>query len=123
MRNPIVYLCSESPGPLVRHFPGLQVLHAGMIPNLPPPLAFLLDFYVMTQADALAISNSSFSFLAALLNERAEAFVRPSLEERTLAPFDPWDSPVLLERRLRPGEQAELDAVDAGADAPASLVA
>ena len=123
LAQPVVYLCSEAPVPLAARFPGLTVLHAGMVPNFPPALAFALDFYVMTQADALAVSNSSFSFLAAMLNDRAAAFVRPSLESRTLTAFDPWDAPVLLERRLRPGEQEELDALETGASvSPAMAV-
>ncbi|HVW20060.1 MAG TPA: hypothetical protein VHC86_02510 [Opitutaceae bacterium] len=117
--GPLVYLCSEAPQLLAPHFPGRQVLHAGLLPQLPPSVAFLLDFHVMTQADALAISNSSFSFMAALLNQRASAFVRPRLDERDLAAFDPWDAPVLLERALRPGEQAQLDLIDDGAAAAA----
>ena len=111
--NPIVYLCSETPAPLAAHFQGFQVFHAGMVQDFPAALAFALDFYMMTRSDALAISNSSFSFLAAMLNEKAHTFVRPTLEGRTLEAFDPWDAPVLLERRLKPGEQEELDAVDA----------
>lgn len=119
--DPVVYLCSESPGALAGQFPDRQVFHAGLLPNLSPALAFILDFYVLTQADAVAISNSSFSFMAAMLNERAGAFVRPTLEDRRLVPFDPWDAPVVLPRVLRPGEQEELDVLDrAGAPAAAA---
>ena len=71
-----------------------------MLPNLAPALAFLLDFYVLTQADEVAASNSSFSFMAAMLNERATAFVRPTLEDRRhWSPSIPWDAPVVLARR------------------------
>ncbi len=110
--NALVYLASEAPAELVRHFPGRRILHAGLLPNLPPALAFALDFHLLGRADILAISNSSFSFLAAMLNERARTFVRPTLEDRCLVPFDPWDAPVLASRRLVPGEQEELDAAD-----------
>jgi hypothetical protein len=110
--DPVVYLSSESPGELEGHFSGQTIFHAGMLPNLAPTLAFLLDFYVLTQADEVAASNSSFSTMAAMLNERATAFVRPTLEDRRLVAFDPWDAPVVLPRRLRSGEQAELDACD-----------
>ena len=30
--------------------------------------------------------------MAAMLNARATTFVRPSLDERRLLPFDPWDA-------------------------------
>jgi hypothetical protein len=110
--NPIVYLCSETPQELMASFAPWQVLHSGLLPQLPPALAFLLDFYVMIHADALAISNSSFSFMAAMLNERAGIFARPTLKERRLVAFDPWDAPVLFTRRIKPGEQEELDGID-----------
>jgi len=110
--DPVVYLCSESPATLAGHFPAHRVFHSGLLPNLPPALAFILDFYVLTQADEVAISNSSFSFMAAMLNERAKAFVRPTLDDGCLVPFDPWDAPVVLARQLQPGEQEGLDGQD-----------
>jgi hypothetical protein len=112
MENPLVYLCSEDPLPLKRHFAGFDVRCAQDLSGIDPELAVLLDFHMMTRADALAISNSSFSFMAALLNEGARSFSRPSLDAGGLVDFDPWDSPVLLPRELRPGEQAALDAID-----------
>jgi hypothetical protein len=55
------------------------------------------DFHLMTQADVLGISNSSFSFSAALLNDRAKQFVRPVWDLDTrLANFDPWYAEPLL---------------------------
>ncbi|KAL1523629.1 hypothetical protein AB1Y20_018565 [Prymnesium parvum] len=71
-----------------------------------PLLRLFLDWWVMTQADRLAISNSTFSFTAAMLNaagsqqrsvaERAPAFYRPVPEAGGLESFDPWDSKPLL---------------------------
>jgi hypothetical protein len=110
--GPIVYLCSESPGSLAGHFPEHPIFHAGLLPNLAPALAFILDFYVLTQADEVAVSNSSYSMMAAMLNVRAGAFVRPTLDDRRLVPFDPWDAPVVLRRPLQPGEQEILDLAD-----------
>jgi hypothetical protein len=118
---PTVYLCSESPASLAGYFPEQTIFHAGLLPKLPPALAFLLDFYVLTQADELAISNSSFSFMAAMLNERTKAPVRPSLDARGLVAFDPWDAPVVLPRELQRGEQEALDAQDEPAAALAPV--
>ncbi len=112
LEDPLVYLCSEDPLPLKRHFAGFDVRCAQDLRGIDPELAVLLDFHMMTRADALAISNSSFSYMAALLNERARSFARPSLDAGRLVDFDPWNSPVLLPRELRPGEQAALDAID-----------
>jgi hypothetical protein len=42
-------------------------------------------------------SNSNFSFVACMLNERAKMFVRPHWDFSTkFAVFDPWDSDPLL---------------------------
>jgi tetratricopeptide (TPR) repeat protein len=57
---------------------------------------FYGDFHVLSQADHLAISNSSFSFVAGLLNERGQSFMRPDLAARRLVAYDPWDADVLL---------------------------
>ncbi len=110
--TPLVYICSESPEEVAPFFADWHPLHAGLMNRLPTALRFLMDFYVMTQADALAISNSSFSFMAAMLNERARSFVRPTLDDGRLVPFDPWGSIVVLQRELEPGEQERLDDMD-----------
>ena len=67
--------------------------------DLGEPLAgaeFLADFHILTQADRLAISNSTFSFVAAMLNERASEFLRPQKDQERLTACDPWNEPVLL---------------------------
>ena len=54
------------------------------------------DFYILAHSDLLAISNSTFSVVAAMLNEEASTFVRPESNLRRLEPFDPWDSDTML---------------------------
>ncbi len=57
---------------------------------------FYPDFYFLSQCDIVAISNSSFSFAACMLNEKGSLFVRPHLLQEKLVPFDPWnDYPIL----------------------------
>jgi hypothetical protein len=62
--------------------------------------AYYADFFYLTQCDVLAISNSMFSFNAALLNETAGIFARPVLGSANLVPFDPWDSKPILRREM-----------------------
>lgn len=62
-------------------------------------LDFLLDFYSLALADSLAISNSTFSFFAAMLNQQGQEFMRPEPLERNLIPFDPWNSEVLIKHK------------------------
>jgi hypothetical protein len=51
-------------------------------------------------ADLLAISNSTFSMAAAMLNEDARAFPRPEPDLRCLVPFDPWDADASIGKYL-----------------------
>ncbi len=59
---------------------------------------FYLDFLALAHADAVGISNSTFSFFASMLNSRAKTFVRPDPKAEGLRPFDPWNATVLLEK-------------------------
>ena len=58
----------------------------------------LCDFWMLTQADYLLTSNSSFSVAAAMRNEKARIFLRPSPKEDRMLPFDPWNTHVLLRK-------------------------
>lgn len=91
----IVYVCSEHPEQYRQRFAGFVTADAGQL-GAGPALAAYMDFYVLTQAENVLIANSSFSFMAAMLNEKATAFARPCAEKEQLMPFDPWDAPVLL---------------------------
>jgi hypothetical protein len=69
--------------------------------DLPPThlqrdAAFFADWYLLTRCQAIAISNSTFSFTASMLNETASIFMRPDPGARALVPFDPWNSEPLL---------------------------
>lgn len=50
------------------------------------------EFYILTQSDVLAVSNSTFSTAAALLNEKGKLFYRPDFAKKIMVPFDPWDT-------------------------------
>ncbi|MBK3733686.1 glycosyltransferase [Azospirillum brasilense] len=57
---------------------------------------FFTDFHVLCHADRVAISNSSFSFVATMLNRGAGGFHRPDPTRGALVPYDPWAAPVLI---------------------------
>jgi hypothetical protein len=56
---------------------------------------FFPDWYLLTMSDVLIISNSTFSFSAALLNRSARSFYRPTFDW-DFVPFNPWNSEPLL---------------------------
>ena len=91
----IIYVCSESPATYRGRFPGFKKADASDL-GASGDLAAYLDFYVMTKADKVLTSNSSFSFMAAMLNDAGTEFLRPCAETERLIRFDPWDADVLL---------------------------
>lgn len=96
LKNPVLYLATDEPS-LVAAFADYAPTTAA---DLGPPLPgaeFFTDFHILRCADLTAISNSSFSFSAAMLNEKAWLHVRPDRNIAGLRPFDPWGSPVLLD--------------------------
>ena len=100
-RNPIVYLASDdlpyasallsSKG--IAHITSLDF---GFDKNEGNLLA--LDFTLFTLAEILFISNSSFSFAAAMLSNKGEHFFRPRIEDKKYVAFDPWDDYVLRQK-------------------------
>ena len=107
----VLYICSEDPGRYRARFAGFTVITADDL-GAPRELAPYFDFLAMTQADALAVANSSFSFFAAMINARAGAFVRPDALRGGLVPFDPWDAEPLLDQKLSPEEHLRLKEID-----------
>ncbi|MGB3512534.1 MAG: FkbM family methyltransferase [Microcoleaceae cyanobacterium] len=51
-----------------------------------------LDFYLLSNCDFVAISNTAFAFAACLLNEGGKYFFRPHFPTAKLIPFQPWNS-------------------------------
>jgi FkbM family methyltransferase len=96
LEAPLLYIASDDPGSLAG-FAEYRPIGGASLAQLPPDLAFLVDFFVLSRADRVATANSSFSFVAALLNRRARHFVRPDPAAGRLVPFDPWNARPLLD--------------------------
>jgi hypothetical protein len=60
--------------------------------------ALFIDFILITLADILLISNSSFSFASAMLNKQAKYFFRPRMGDRKYVAFEPWNDFVLRQK-------------------------
>lgn len=100
LNNPLLYVASDEPGlvlPELSDFAPITQQHLDLTVR---GAEHYLDFYILSQADVLAISNSSYSFFAGLLNERAKAFYRPHLYQQQLIAYEPWNSPPILHREL-----------------------
>lgn len=93
--RPLLYIATDDPAE-VRAFAAYRPVTAH---DLAEPIAgaeFFTDFHVLCHADRVAISNSSFSFVATMLNRNAAGFHRPEPTRQALVPYDPWAVPVLI---------------------------
>ncbi len=101
----IIYICSETPKKYRTRFAGYETTYAADI-GVNAKLAGYFDFYIMTQADYVLTANSTYSFMASMLNVTAQGFARPSLREEKLINFNPWNAAV-LERQILSAEEHE----------------
>jgi FkbM family methyltransferase len=94
--HPVLFLASDRPEEVKGEFADFQPLTAQDLGIAMEEAPFYPDFYLLSQCDYVAISNSTFSFAACMLNRRGQSFVRPDLKAGGLVPFDPWNSEPLL---------------------------
>jgi hypothetical protein len=101
--NPVLYLCSDDIAGVKKSFRKYSPFTEADLEVRPPDeiekagAGFYRDHNLMSHADILGVSNSTFSFSAAMLNTRARTFLRPTWNfSAPLAEFDPWDAQPLL---------------------------
>jgi hypothetical protein len=89
-----------------------------------PEAPYYPDFYLLTQCDVLAIPNSTFSVVAAMLSERLRWSVRTCLKEPLdhppFRPFDPWDD-VFLDTAAEAEQFPHIPGLLAPPTSPASV--
>ena len=109
----VIYVSSECAVSYKERFRGFNVFIYEDL-NLPEniPLKLIVDFGLLVDSDELAISNSSLSFIASMLNVRASNFWRPRFASAELVRYDPWNSEVLERIQLDAKEHERLIACD-----------
>ena len=92
LADPVLFVGTDDPATVLPHFARFHPLVSDdvAVPDLPPDIA---DFEVMRRADALAIANSSFSRMAAILAPDGQACAAPDVSTRSFAPYRPWIDP------------------------------
>lgn len=93
--KPVLFIATDDPE-TADAFRTYRPIIGRDLPAAPEGIEFLPDFHVLSQADILATSNSTFSGVAALINPAANACFRPDRNMGALMQFAPWDAPVLL---------------------------
>lgn len=96
MDNPVLFIASDELENELFHFSEFNPVTSKDLGAILPEASFYPDFYLLSHCDWVAISNSSFSFAACMLNVQGKYFVRPYPNISTFIPFDPWNSEVLI---------------------------
>jgi len=96
--DPVLFIACEEIDVIAPEFSEYHPVIAKDIYRSFPEANFFPDYYLLSQCDIMAISNSTFSFTAGMLNRKARLFLRPDIEARKLISYDPWASPPLLNR-------------------------
>jgi hypothetical protein len=97
--DPILYVATDDPGNVLPHFAGYSPKSGSDLNVAINGAEYYSDFYVLSQCDVLGISNSTFSFAAAMMNQTAAVFSRPDPIQQAMVQFDPWSSPVHLRKQ------------------------
>jgi hypothetical protein len=96
--NPVLYVASDDAASVLPQFAAYCPKSNRDLNVTVNGAEFYPDFYVMSQCDVLAISNSTFSFAAAMMNQHAKLFARPDPASENLIAFDVWSSPAQLRK-------------------------
>lgn len=114
LKNPVLFVASDEIETVLRDFAAYNPITSDMLKaNMPDGFkeldaGFFPDWYILSQCDVAAISNSSFSFTACMLNQRSGArFFRAHYEHR-MVEFDPWNADPIVHREMSSNVLAEL---------------
>lgn len=106
LENPVLFVASDDVDTVLRDFEAYSPITADSAGILMPSSAthlnagFFPDWYCLTQCDVLAISNSTFSFSAALMNHRPQARFYRAHYSGLLHQFFPWNAEPVIHREL-----------------------
>ena len=111
LEDPVLFLCSDDLDNILTDFDKFSPVTSREL-NIKLPknmkdldIEFYIDFFILSNCDVVITSNSIFSFVACMLNQRAKMFIRPHWDfSSKFVVFDPWDSEPLL---WLGGEQAK----------------
>ena len=94
--KPILFIASDEIDKVKQDFSKYNPVIVSDLDCEIPEADFYPDFYLLSKCDILAISNSSFSFAASMLNEQGKLFMRPHLPSKKLISFDPWSAETIF---------------------------
>ena len=88
LSDPLLFIATDEPDSVLRHFAEFSpITELASLEQLP---AYVRDFEVLRHADGLAVCNSSYSRMAAILADEAQKCFLPSHETGRFEPYQPW---------------------------------
>jgi len=126
LRRPLLFVATDEPEAILPVFSEFETISPtfGSIAEVLPD--HVRDFEVLRRSDYLAICNSSFSRMAAILAPSAQKCFLPSFRTQSFEPYEPWIDPAFWKRfadawrltRLRGQRRVPSPAVSAAGSAP-----
>jgi hypothetical protein len=92
LANPVLFVATDDRDAVLPAFKAYAPLTAASAEADMPEPRLLADFEIMARADVLAICNSSFSRMAALLAPESQSCFIPAVPTQTFEPYNPWAS-------------------------------
>lgn len=93
--DPMLYIASDDLDAVLGDFAEFSPSCVRDLAGCIPGLEWLHDFHVIMNADAAAISQSAFSYVACMLNTRGHTFKQPDMVNACLADYHPSRHDVL----------------------------
>lgn len=112
--NPVLLVASDDLDAVLKEFAAFKPLTAESIGlHMPEEMkalraGFFPDWFSLTQCDVLAISNSTFSFSACMMNQQANARFYRAHFTGVMEKIDPWNADPIVHRDLNKAKLASL---------------
>lgn len=97
LRDPLLFVATDEPDVVLPRFAEFETVSADF-PQVKQLPAHVFDFEILRQADYLAICNSSFSRMAAILAPATQMCFLPSFQTQSFARYEPWIDPAFWAR-------------------------
>jgi hypothetical protein len=93
LRDPLLYVATDEPDAILPIFQEFAPISATFGPTARALPDNIRDFEILRRADYLAICNSSFSRMAAILAPSTQKCFCPSFNAKGFVPYEPWVDP------------------------------
>ena len=109
LRDPVLFVGTDEPDAILPQFQEFETVSATFGPVAQKLPDYIRDFEAMRRSDYLAICNSSFGRMAAILAESTQKCFLASFPAQSFVPYEPWIDPGFWARFADSGRGANLD--------------